>query len=159
MAGYSLYLRHHPRLGQQLVPVDVVHRVLEGDLLHAIGLLEQSSYNNSSSFCASDEKHIGFKLQSCPHIERNCNCIELSENWIQQQPIIHRAALSFGHQVQVGGLREYYVHFWIFNPTAMQPSAQCHLGVKKSKWYPFNTFCWCKLLSSSKQLSRALSFV
>ena len=80
VAGYSLYLRHHPRLGQQLVPVDVVHRVLEGDLLHAIGLLEQSSYNNSSSFCASDEKHIGFKLQSCPHIEQNCNCIELSEN-------------------------------------------------------------------------------
>ena len=80
VAGDSLYLRHHARLGKELVPVDVVHRVLEGDLLHAIGLLEQSSYNNSSSFCASDEKHIGFKLQSCPHIERNCNCIELSEN-------------------------------------------------------------------------------
>ena len=80
MARDSLDLRHHAGLGQELVPVDVVHRVLEGDLLHAVCLLEQSSCNNSSSFCASDEKHIGFKLQSCPHIERNCNCIEPSEN-------------------------------------------------------------------------------
>ena len=80
VAGDSLYLRHDAGLGQELVPVDVIHRVLEGDLLHAVCLLEQSAYNNSSSFCASDEKHIGFKLQSCPHIEQNCNSIEPCEN-------------------------------------------------------------------------------
>ena len=80
VAGNSLNLRHHAGFGKELVPVDVVHRVLEGDLLHAVCLLEQSTYNNPSSFCAFDEKHIGFKLQSCPHIEQNCNCIEPCEN-------------------------------------------------------------------------------
>ena len=77
VARNPLNLRHHSGLGQELVPVDVVHGVLEGDLLHTVCLLKQATYNNnSSSFCTSDEKHIGFKLQSCPHIEQNCNCIE-----------------------------------------------------------------------------------
>ena len=46
MSWYSLYLSHHPGVRQQLsVSVNVIHRVFESDLLHAICLLEEPSWD------------------------------------------------------------------------------------------------------------------
>ena len=43
----SLDLSHHPTGGQQLsVPVDVIHGVLEGNLLHTVRLFKQTAYKN-----------------------------------------------------------------------------------------------------------------
>ena len=40
-----LDLSHHPTRGQQLsVPVDVIHGVLEGNLLHTVRLFKQTAY-------------------------------------------------------------------------------------------------------------------
>ena len=115
MAWYPLNLRHHSGLGQELVPVDVVHRVLEGDLLHAVGLLKQATYNNnSSSFCCPPMKNI---LASNFKVVLILSRIAIVSSERELNPAAANNSLSGAEhwtldQVQVGVLQEYnFVHF------------------------------------------------